>query len=112
MVENEIYSINGPVVKVRNATAFSMLEKVFVGNRKLMGEVISVSREFTTIQVYESTTGLRSGEPVEGTGKPISVTLGPGILRNIFDGIERPLKEIAQTVRSVHRHRQQCLSVG
>ncbi len=96
MVENEIYSINGPVVKVRNATAFSMLEKVFVGNRKLMGEVISVSREFTTIQVYESTTGLRPGEPVEGTGKPISVTLGPGILRNIFDGIERPLKEIAR----------------
>ena len=73
-----------------------MLEKVFVGNRKLMGEVISVSREFTTIQVYESTTGLRPGEPVEGTGKPISVTLGPGILRNIFDGIERPLKEIAR----------------
>ena len=96
MVENEIYSINGSVVKVRNATAFSMLEKVFVGNRKLMGEVISVSREFTTIQVYESTTGLRPGEPVEGTGKPISVTLGPGILRNIFDGIERPLKEIAR----------------
>ena len=52
MVENEIYSINGPVVKVRNATTFSMLEKVVVGNRKLMGEVISVSREFTTIQVY------------------------------------------------------------
>ena len=73
-----------------------MLEKVFVGNRKLMGEVISVSREFTTIQVYESTTGLRPGEPVEGMGKPISVTLGPGILRNIFDGIERPLKEIAR----------------
>lgn len=96
MVENEIYSINGPVVKVRNATSFSMLEKVFVGNKKLMGEVISISQEFTTIQVYESTTGLQPGEPVEGTGSPISVTLGPGILRNIFDGIERPLKEIAK----------------
>lgn len=96
MVENAIYSINGPVVKVRNATAFSMLEKVFVGKRKLMGEVISISRDFTTIQVYESTTGLQPGEPVEPTGSPISVTLGPGILRNIFDGIERPLKEIAK----------------
>lgn len=96
VVENAIYSINGPVVKVRNATSFSMLEKVFVGNKKLMGEVISVSRDFTTIQVYESTTGLQPGEPVEGTGRPISVTLGPGILRNIFDGIERPLKEIAK----------------
>ncbi len=95
MLENGIYSINGPVVKVRNATTFSMLEKVYVGNKKLMGEVISVSRDFTTIQVYESTTGLQPGEPVEGTGNPISVTLGPGILRNIFDGIERPLKEIA-----------------
>ena len=95
MLENGIYSINGPVVKVRNATTFSMLEKVYVGKKKLMGEVISVSRDFTTIQVYESTTGLQPGEPVEGTGNPISVTLGPGILRNIFDGIERPLKEIA-----------------
>ncbi len=96
MVENEIYSINGPVVKVRGATAFSMLEKVFVGKQRLMGEVISVSRDATTIQVYESTTGLQPGEVVEGSGKPISVTLGPGILRNIFDGIERPLQEIAK----------------
>lgn len=96
MSANVIYSINGPVVKVKDSTAFSMLEKVFVGNQRLMGEVISVSREATTIQVYESTTGLKPGEPVEPTGSPISVTLGPGILRNIFDGIERPLKEIAK----------------
>lgn len=94
--ENVIYSINGPVVKVKNAVDFSMLEKVFVGKQRLMGEVISISRDATTIQVYESTTGLRPGEPVEPTGSPISVTLGPGILRNIFDGIERPLKEIAK----------------
>ena len=84
MSENVIYSINGPVVKVQNAVDFSMLEKVYVGHKRLMGEVISISKEATTIQVYESTTGL----------KP--VTLGPGILRNIFDGIERPLKEIAK----------------
>lgn len=96
MSENVIYSINGPVVKVKHAVDFSMLEKVFVGKQRLMGEVISISKEATTIQVYESTTGLKPGEPVEPTGSPISVTLGPGILRNIFDGIERPLKEIAK----------------
>lgn len=93
--ENVIYSINGPVVKVKDAVDFSMLEKVFVGKQRLMGEVISIRKDATTIQVYESTTGLKPGEPVEPTGSPISVTLGPGILRNIFDGIERPLKEIA-----------------
>ena len=96
MSENVIYSINGPVVKVQNAVDCSMLEKVYVGHKRLMGEVISISKEATTIQVYESTTGLKPGEPVEPTGSPISVTLGPGILRNIFDGIERPLKEIAK----------------
>ena len=96
MSENVIYSINGPVVKVQNAVDFSMLEKVYVGHKRLMGEVISISKEATTIQVYESTTGLKPGEPVEPTGSPISVTLGPGVLRNIFDGIERPLKEIAK----------------
>ena len=94
MSENRIYSINGPVVKVRNAKDFSMLEMVYVGHAQLVGEVISISEKETTIQVYESTTGLRPGEPVEGTGSPISVTLGPGILRNIFDGIERPLEQI------------------
>lgn len=95
-MENVIYSINGPVVTVRNSDAFSMLEMVYVGNKKLIGEVISVNKDKTTIQVYETTTGLKPGEPVYPTGQPISVTLGPGILRNIFDGIERPLEEIAK----------------
>ena len=96
MSENVIYSINGPVVKVKNAKDFSMLEMVYVGHAKLMGEVISISKELTTIQVYETTTGLKPGEPVISTGSPICVTLGPGILRNIFDGIERPLQAIAE----------------
>lgn len=96
MNENVIYSINGPVITVKDAVDFSMLEMVYVGNKKLMGEVISIKKEATTIQVYESTTGLKPGEPVYSTGSPISVTLGPGILRNIFDGIERPLQEIAK----------------
>lgn len=95
-MENVIYSINGPVVTVKDTDAFSMLEMVYVGNMKLIGEVISIKKQFTTIQVYETTTGLKPGEPVYPTGQPISVTLGPGILRNIFDGIERPLEEIAK----------------
>ena len=96
MSENVIYSINGPVVKVKNAKDFSMLEMVYVGHAKLMGEVISISKDLTTIQVYETTTGLKPGEPFISTGSPICVTLGPGILRNIFDGIERPLQAIAE----------------
>jgi V/A-type H+-transporting ATPase subunit A len=91
-----IYGINGPVVTVRNSRSFSMMEMVFVGNERLAGEVIGVSEKMTTIQVYEETTGLRPGEPVYGTGSPMNVTLGPGLLDNIFDGIERPLKEIAK----------------
>ncbi len=90
--ENVIYSINGPVVKVKNSKDFMMQEMVYVGNKRLIGEIISISSKFTTIQVYESTTGLKVGEPVESTHNPISVTLGPGIISNIFDGIQRPLK--------------------
>ena len=95
--QDVIYSINGPVVKVRNTKSFSMMEMVYVGKKKLMGEVISVSRDETTIQVYEETSMLQPGEPVEGTGEPISLTLGPGILKNIYDGIERPLQAIRES---------------
>ena len=84
---NTVYSINGPVVKVRNAKDFMMLEMVYVGE-KIIGEVIGITNEFTTIQVYESTTGLKVGEPIFTTGTQLSVTLGPGIMSNIFDGIE------------------------
>ncbi len=93
-MENKIYSVNGPVVKVKNTKDFSMLEMVYVGEKRLIGEVIGVTSEATTIQVYEVTTGLKVGEPVIGTGAPMSVTLGPGIISNIFDGIQRPLQEI------------------
>lgn len=96
MNNDVIYSINGPVVKVKNSTTFSMLEMVYVGKKQLLGEVISVARDFTTIQVYETTTGLKPGDPVISTSQQISATLGPGILKNIFDGIERPLKSLAQ----------------
>lgn len=95
-MNNTVYSINGPVVKVKDTKDFSMMEMVYVGQQRLVGEVIGITDRFTTIQVYEGTTGLRPGEPVYSTGAPLSVTLGPGLLANIFDGIERPLKEIAK----------------
>lgn len=93
---NTVFSINGPVVKVKDTTDFSMLEMVYVGAKKLVGEVINMSSEETTIQVYESTTGLKPGEPVTGSGMPMSTVLGPGIISNIFDGIERPLKKLEE----------------
>lgn len=95
MNNNVIHAINGPVVKVKNSKDFHMLEMVFVGNNRLMGEVIGISESDTVIQVYESTTGLRPGEPVVPTGEPVSLWLGPGMMGNIFDGIERPLQVIA-----------------
>ena len=93
---SKIYGINGPVIYVKGPTRFKMAEMVYVGKDKLVGEVISLTKEKTTIQVYEETTGLKPGEDIYSTGSSISVTLGPGILSNIFDGIERPLKEIAK----------------
>lgn len=91
MAENLIYSINGPVVTVRGKTGFSMMEMVYVGEARLVGEVIRLSEDAATIQVYEETGGLAPGEPVYSTGGALAVTLGPGILRNIYDGIQRPL---------------------
>ncbi len=90
-MQNVIFGINGPVVTVKGSTSLSMLETVYVGEKKLIGEVIKVDSDFTTIQVYEETASLKPGEPVVSTGMPMSVDLGPGIIGNIFDGIERPL---------------------
>lgn len=92
--ENVIFGINGPVVTIKGETDLSMMEMVYVGKEKLIGEVIGLDKKMTTIQVYEETTGLKLGEPVYSTGLPMSVTLGPGIIGNIFDGIERPLPAI------------------
>ena len=91
-----IYGINGPVVSLLGDSGFQMNEMVHVGQEKLVGEVIGLNSEKTTIQVYEETSGIKPGETVTGTGAPVSVTLAPGILSNIFDGIERPLSEIAK----------------
>lgn len=95
-VTGKIYGINGPIVFVGGNEAFKIGEMVLVGNDKLVGEVIGLVSGKTTIQVYEETTGLRPGDEVYGTGAAISVTLAPGIISNIFDGIQRPLQEIAK----------------
>ena len=92
-----IYGINGPVIYLKGNTGFRMSEMVYVGKQKLVGEVIALDKDRTTIQVYEETTGLRPGEEVVASGNAVSVTLAPGILNNIFDGIERPLERIAET---------------
>lgn len=91
-----IYGINGPVVSLSGDPGFQMNEMVYVGRENLVGEVIGLTSEKTTIQVYEETSGIKPGETVTGTGAPVSVTLAPGILSSIFDGIERPLSEIAK----------------
>ena len=96
-MKNTVYAINGPVIKLRDTKDFSMREMVFVGKKRLIGEVIGVNDSFTTIQVYENTAGLKIGEEVIGTGGPLSVTLGPGIISNIFDGIARPLTDMKKT---------------
>lgn len=92
----QISSINGPIIKTESNAGFVMHEMVYVGEQNLIGEVISLSKNSTTIEVYEETSGLKPGDTITRSGAPVSVTLAPGILNNIFDGIERPLKEIAK----------------
>lgn len=92
--KGRIVYINGPVVKADHLDGFQVREMVMVGSKKLIGEIISLEEEIGTIQIYEDTTGLKMGEEVNGTGKPLSLKLGPGIVGHIFDGIERPLSKI------------------
>lgn len=94
MSQYKIHGINGPVVTVLGKTDLQMMETVFVGDKQLIGEVIGLTGDSATIQVYEETAGLTPGEPIVSSGLPMSITLAPGILGNIFDGICRPLKEI------------------
>ncbi len=91
-----IYGINGPIIYMKNAVGFKMSEMVYVGKEKLVGEVISLQGDTTMVQVYEETSGMKPGELVYGTDSAVSVLLGPGILNNIYDGIQRPLEKIAE----------------
>lgn len=96
VAKGKIVWVSGPAVKADGMSSVKMYETVEVGESKLIGEVIRCTGDIAFIQVYESTSGLRPGEPVIGTGQPLSVTLGPGVIGKIYDGIQRPLEEIAK----------------
>ena len=89
-----IRRVNGPVVEVKDVTDAKMLELVYVGEVRLVGEVIKLNKNRAIVQVYEDTTGIRPDENVYGTGMAISVELGPGLIGTIYDGIQRPLEDI------------------
>ncbi len=95
-VLGRLYGINGPIVYIKGKTDFKLGEMVYVGKEKLVGEVISLTTEKTTIQVYEETSGIKPGDEVYSTGNAIFVTLAPGMISNIYDGIQRPLNTIAK----------------
>lgn len=98
--------VSGPVLKARPAFLFSMNELVEVGQERLVGEVISLDGEIATIQVYENTSGIGPGTPVNGLGLPLYVELGPGLIGTIFDGIQRPLQYLHQQWGNfIHRGR-------
>ena len=94
-VKGHIVSVDGPVVKARGMAGANVADQVEVGQRGLVGEIIEMTSEIATIQVYEDTTGMSPSQPVIGLGRPLSVELGPGLVGGIFDGIQRPLKALA-----------------
>jgi V/A-type H+-transporting ATPase subunit A len=96
VAKGRIVWVSGPAVKADGMSSVKMYETVEVGDSKLIGEVIRLTGDVAFIQVYESTSGLKPGEDVTGTGQPLSVLLGPGIIGRIYDGIQRPLDEIAE----------------
>lgn len=90
----KIIDINGPVVKAQPIGSFKVRDMVAVGDKKLIGEIVAIAQNIGTIQVYEETQGLKTGEEISSMEMPLSATLGPGIIGNIFDGIQRPLETI------------------
>jgi len=93
--KGKVVWISGPAVKADGMSEVKMAETVSVGEDHLVGEVIKITGDVAFIQVYETTSGIRPGEPVVGTGMPLSVTLGPGVMSQIYDGLQRPLTELA-----------------
>jgi len=96
VIKGEISKISGPVVTAKNMKGAKMYDVVKVGNKRLIGEIIRLEGELAIVQVYEETSGVAPGEPVESTGLPLSVELGPGVLKSIYDGIQRPLEIIRE----------------
>ncbi|KAF7322740.1 TFP1p-H+-ATPase V1 domain 69 kDa catalytic subunit [Mycena chlorophos] len=98
----QVYGVSGPVVVAENMVGAAMYELVRVGHDELVGEVIRIEADKATIQVYEETSGVTVGDPVLRTGKPLSVELGPGLMGNIVDGIQRPLRAIQERSKSIY----------
>lgn len=99
--EGKVFSVSGPVVVADEMSGSAMYELVRVGHQRLVGEIIRLEGDMATIQVYEETSGLTVGDPILCTGLPLSLQLGPGILGRIFDGIQRPLEKIAETLGTI-----------
>ncbi|XP_053656191.1 V-type proton ATPase catalytic subunit A [Cherax quadricarinatus] len=97
-----VWGVSGPVVTAKQMSGSAMYELVRVGHQELVGEIIRLEGDMATIQVYEETSGVTVGDPVLKTGKPLSVELGPGIMGNIYDGIQRPLQEICDLTQSIY----------
>eukprot|EP00112_Aurelia_sp_Birch-Aquarium-sp1_P015141 Seg3329.1 transcript_id=Seg3329.1/GoldUCD/mRNA.D3Y31 product="V-type proton ATPase catalytic subunit A" protein_id=Seg3329.1/GoldUCD/D3Y31 len=97
-----VHGVSGPVVIAERMSGAAMYELVRVGHGELVGEIIRLEGDMATIQVYEETSGVTVGDPVLRTGKPLSVELGPGIMGSIFDGIQRPLKDICEMTQSIY----------
>uniref|UniRef100_K7GDU5 H(+)-transporting two-sector ATPase n=1 Tax=Pelodiscus sinensis TaxID=13735 RepID=K7GDU5_PELSI len=97
-----VHGVSGPVVTASSMAGAAMYELVRVGHTELVGEIIRLEGDLATIQVYEETSGVCVGDPVLRTGKPLSVELGPGIMGSIFDGIQRPLKDITELTQSIY----------
>lgn len=97
MQKKKIVQVNNSVILAKGDGDFAMHDVVRVGNLKLLGEVIKIQKDIATIQVYENTTGLKIGEEVLGEETPLSLVLGPGMIGNIFDGIQRPLQMLKKT---------------
>jgi V/A-type H+-transporting ATPase subunit A len=96
MIQGEVIRVSGPVVHAGGLRGSKMYDVVRVGEEALTGEVIRLDQDVAVVQVYEDTTGLRTGEIVENTGEPLRVELGPGLLASIYDGVQRPLPLLAE----------------
>jgi V/A-type H+-transporting ATPase subunit A len=111
-VKGRIIRISGPLVVAEGMSGAKMYEMVRVGEDRLIGEITRIRGDLAYIQVYESTSGLRPGEPVEGTGYPLSVELGPGLIGTIYDGVQRPLPLIAEVIAKKAPHRRMFIERG